>query len=294
MLCSNFDLQLLSFVDQTELELILNQLSLLKNLNFSEVLIGNFKEEGNYFKINDGEKVRKLAENIDRVEPNKSCLAFVKSEKKNGAQNGVFLRKVRCETRNQFICEENFKKQKTRNLKGSYIFMKPLAEFSFNRTGQLQSKLLYISHNFIKTSWLKAEEVCGSFGMDLFVPESIFELKLIQTEFQAKSDLPQSLHLGAMNIDRDYVPMESRSWYSIATNRYLTLTESDNFDEKCMILKRKNGFYSPTGASCTDQIENFVCQKLQTKRERFLRFEDSTSEDYETPYKFKWISDKSK
>jgi hypothetical protein len=307
LLCNNFDLQLLSPVNDDELGLISNQLSTLRNFEFREVLIGTYGEHDLSLTINHGREINKTS--VKFLELNgedESCLTFVKdgSKLKNNSSK-ISIKSVSCGQRFQFMCEENFKKRSERSIEGSEVFMKPLVEFQFNKSEESTSKRLYISHDHQKTYWIKAEEICGAFGMDLFVPETSFELKMVQKELQASPNLRESFHIGAMKINRDYVPVKDQDWYSIATNKYLKFLhlrddQSDNQSDKpksCLMLEKRNELFVPVKVGCTNEIANFVCQQSLTKSKPPLRFvpeSDSSAEDYATGYKFRWISDESK
>ena len=298
LLCNSFDLKLVSPVNRNELSSIIDQLSYVDSYDFENILLGVYKEDNEKVFINDAEANQNyflsiLNGNIS----NGNCLAFHKLNKTKtniSRANKIAMRNIPCETQNQFMCEENFTKLKERNFENSDNFFKKLAQYSFNKSQNSISKVLYINHEFLKTTWIKAQQTCGSFGMDLFVPETAFEYKLLKQEFRANLDIPSSFHIGALNVNRDYVSKsDSQRWYSIATNKYLNFEVSNQEvdNQHCVIMKMQKGGFTPKQTSCTENSSNFICQKNLIKLKPAFRFAlepDSSLEDYEIPYYFNW------
>lgn len=298
LLCNIFDLKLVSPINRNELSLIIDQLNHVNSFDFETILLGVYKEDGGKAFINDAEANKNYllsltSENVS----NGSCLAFRKVNKtssKSSRPNKIELKNISCESRTQFMCEENFSKLKEKNTENSDLFLKKLAQFSFNKSQDSISKALYINHEFLKSTWIKAQQICGSFGMDLFVPESAFEYKLMKQEFRANPDLPSSFHIGALNINRDYVSkIDSQRFYSIATNKYLNFEMSNQQEDNqhCLMMKMKKEVFIPKQTSCTENVSNFICQKILLKLKPSFRFvpePDSTTKDYEIPYYFNW------
>lgn len=303
LLCRSFDLQLLSPRNQNELDLIMSQLSEnVQSVNYNDVLIGVYLAEASEKFWLSGDQEYEISLSKDSAGSEENCLGFNKENETNKIQ----LRTISCEKKSQFMCEENFSEPIERTTEGSERFLKRLAEYQFESSQESVSKLLYVSHHFLQTSWIKAQQICSAFGMDLFVPETSLESKIIFHEFQANPDLPKSFHVGAMNINRGYVSTEhiynGQGWYSIATNNFLNLKtnrkDEDDSYQNCGKMEVKKGHYhNMKKISCTEDISNFICQKNLIKNEtqfRFVEKPDLNDEDYGIPYQFNWIHDESK
>lgn len=219
------------------------------------------------------------------------CLVFMKPD--------VLMNDLSCATEHQMLCEKS--NHASLSLHGhqddATKFVKHIASYSFESTKGLITKRIHSNQKFLQATWLEANYLCRSYGMDLFVPETDYEFESMKQKFEGETpfeEISKTFFIGATKLG-------SESWYSIVTGEpfvfdFNFVSDAADYSKKCAMLQKVDGKFVSVKVSCTLLKTNFFCQ------ERFVkaRVEDVVSEavltsesdnvDYNSSFELSWIN----
>lgn len=285
-LCHSMGMTLASPRDQSEYDNIKNLLKKTQH-SWNRVFIEAYRSKNDKrIWLRGGDKVNyninfedNQPDNFRNVE---NCLTLMNCTGK--------MNDMPCYRSSQILCERsNVVKPLKVNRAELTKLMRPIAEYSYSTSNTTVSKKLYVSHAFLKASWIEARLLCMSLGMDLFSADSDFEAVSVQNDLGSNANLSSHFLTGITNMEQEH------TWYSIqegkALNYDIKFAQTSSSDEKnhCVMMEREGGTFVNKKISCTLLKTSFLCQETSSDPTF-----DETEPGPQPSFEFKWINEQSK
>lgn len=250
--CQSMGMILASPQDQKEYD---NLKHLLRNesIHWENAAIAGYRSNGTWF--DSGDKLNyDITWGVD--EPNE--LKVVEACMFLFTRNGIFANNDPCDCQSfAFICEFNHKRAWLLAEQKDDVsrFLQPL-KLSSLEENKLMRRKLYLSRIEIKVTWIDAVLMCRSLGMEIFSPETAYDLNDIM-ERLSNYESVTSVHVGLTNLG------SPGGWYSINTGNIVAHPIEGIPSFKNFLELEKDGIkYRFSGVESLLNRATFICQKI--------------------------------
>lgn len=200
-----------------------------------------------------------------------------------------------CDLRARFICEQTqYAKAQVHDRKEALKFIQPIASYGYEVYDRVIRKNVFVNQEYLKASWIDAQLICRSYGMNLLTFESEFEDLIVRKNFKESSEqklllnLPRHFHVGVTKVG-------STDWYSIASNKSLDYDinwkSTDESDEmkNCAMMENDEGTFVYESIDCALLETNFLCQEKLTNKLNIRNLDGDSRSFY-----YDWLYEQSK
>lgn len=256
--CQSFDMKLAAPQSQAEFDNLRNNLA---NITFqwqNAAIAGYKNEQGLWMDSNEQLKyvIKWGAGEPNNLKNNENCL-FMQTK------NGISVNDDPCSRYAfPFICEYD-RERLSKVHDDKHELSKFVHEFDvINGEDSQIKRVLFISHDNLKLSWIDAALVCKALGMMMFSPESSEDSDRLKELVKNVNPTISAIHIGSTRIQ------SSQKWYSISNGKSFDqeiLSIDDDYNSlqsDFLSLQNIDGNWKFVTISKVLEA-NFICQMVE-------------------------------